>query len=743
MGCFEDSGTKKNKSPTADAGEDIEVLSMTEIQFDGSGSKDPDGKIAEYEWDFADPKGSGKDYSSDPEPKYTYNYPGEYEATLTVTDDDGASDTTSIIVTILNRKPVVDVGSDITVNVFEIVYFNITADDLDGYIRSFEWDFDGDEDTDWFAASTGTTTHFYESTGTYQAGLTVSDNSDEEITVYRNITVVEVIKIPPVADAGLDQTVAVGDVLLKGTGSDPDGSIILYEWDFDGDGTFDWSSSNTGIVKNIYTDEGLFNAKFKVTDDSGLTASDNVKITVNNSIIAHNVEAEIFVDWNTTNNYIIVLNTTINTSELTVIIDDVVTSQQEDFLISELEELSPTRFMATSNIIPIPGHALQVQVFYYQTLISARVIDVVNQSYEFISPDLDFKAFYDIDELLEEHDRSEIETLRITSIGELEIEKIGELYHTSLHGEGVYYTYDETEDTQTEITVNCTDLWLNLTLQGSEIISRSISLLGYGTMIADYGEELSMDLDITKMKVVTENNVDIENYVIGDGTFTGTTTEPSTGLDLELSGDVYFLTELIGHGTQKNYENEEYSCSIMYSLVILDGIGKLQGTGPAITIQSIVENTTWNADYEKYTNNTIYYEYNLTSIVSNIEYTDQGYGYPENSPELKKPETHIIDALTFDSPRARVLIGEDLIVLESKHGVKLKLTVLGELDHVVNNKKYECVDVKGSFIAGATGFVKIRMIRSGTFAGMAVNNEQDIRWKGEIVTSTVNLKYIV
>ena len=50
----------------------------------------------------------------------------------------------------------------------------------------------------------------------------------------------------PTANAGADQIVKFGDVVyLYGNGVDTDGHIMLYEWDFDGDGTYDWASAMT------------------------------------------------------------------------------------------------------------------------------------------------------------------------------------------------------------------------------------------------------------------------------------------------------------------------------------------------------------------------------------------------------------------------------------------------------------------------------------------------------------------
>lgn len=85
----------------------------------------------------------------------------------------------------------------------------------------------------------------------------------------------------PTAYACPDQTVYVGEtVYLNGTGSDIDGTIILYEWDFDGDGTYDGSSITSGFATHVYNTEGLYVAMLRVTDNDGLTDKDTVAIYV-------------------------------------------------------------------------------------------------------------------------------------------------------------------------------------------------------------------------------------------------------------------------------------------------------------------------------------------------------------------------------------------------------------------------------------------------------------------------------
>lgn len=85
-----------NEAPVADAGNDKTVYRFEDVYFDGSGSYDNGGAIADYSWNFGDGAiGAGIS------PVHSYSQAGEYTVTLTVTDDDGACASDSCTVNVL------------------------------------------------------------------------------------------------------------------------------------------------------------------------------------------------------------------------------------------------------------------------------------------------------------------------------------------------------------------------------------------------------------------------------------------------------------------------------------------------------------------------------------------------------------------------------------------------------------------------------------------------------------------
>jgi PKD repeat protein len=91
----------------------------------------------------------------------------------------------------------------------------------------------------------------------------------------------------PVAEAGPDISDFTGrPVVFEGFGT-PDTSqrIILYEWDFDGDGVYDWNSTKTGMCTNRFWEIGDYNASLRVTQYDAnqsriLTDTDSVTVNI-------------------------------------------------------------------------------------------------------------------------------------------------------------------------------------------------------------------------------------------------------------------------------------------------------------------------------------------------------------------------------------------------------------------------------------------------------------------------------
>lgn len=70
-----------------------------QIQFDATGSTDPDGTIDAYRWDF-DADGTVEEITESASVNHTYEETDEYRVFVTAVDEDGLNDTTSTVVTV-------------------------------------------------------------------------------------------------------------------------------------------------------------------------------------------------------------------------------------------------------------------------------------------------------------------------------------------------------------------------------------------------------------------------------------------------------------------------------------------------------------------------------------------------------------------------------------------------------------------------------------------------------------------
>jgi len=90
--------------------------------------------------------------------------------------------------------------------------------------------------------------------------------------------------LPPVADAGSDVVWKCGlPLTFDGSGSyhlDPTKRIVLYEWDFDGDGVFDYSGDNPVASHTFECVLATYTATLRVTDNEGETDSASRRVTI-------------------------------------------------------------------------------------------------------------------------------------------------------------------------------------------------------------------------------------------------------------------------------------------------------------------------------------------------------------------------------------------------------------------------------------------------------------------------------
>ncbi|MEP0813471.1 MAG: PKD domain-containing protein [bacterium] len=230
----------------------------------------------DYSWDFGG--GAVPNTTIDPSPTVTLGATGIYSASVTVTNSAG-NDTYDFNLYVVgsNTPPQIFSVSPLAGEATSNVQFS--AEVSGSSPLSYAWDFGGGADPD--ASNSPSPAVALSAAGSYDCSLTVTNPYGSD--AFDFTLDISPYNAPPVAQASV--TPIIGDspltaTLLSTGSSDPDGAVVLYEWDFDSDGTYDYSTPSPAPIEHVYPGEaaggpyeGKYRARLRVTDDGGKTAT--------------------------------------------------------------------------------------------------------------------------------------------------------------------------------------------------------------------------------------------------------------------------------------------------------------------------------------------------------------------------------------------------------------------------------------------------------------------------------------
>jgi len=173
--------------------------------FDASGSLDPNGTIASYAWDFGDGStGSGVSVS------HTFAQDGAFNVHVTVTDNDGLTDTATFTINVTNVAPVIGSVPNGSLNVGAT--YNVTGSftdpGADAWTATVHWGDGSAAEVVPLSGRSFSLTHIYTAAGTYTVSIDIADD-DASATSTHSVTVEQ-----PAPESGLADALPIIDRLI-------------------------------------------------------------------------------------------------------------------------------------------------------------------------------------------------------------------------------------------------------------------------------------------------------------------------------------------------------------------------------------------------------------------------------------------------------------------------------------------------------------------------------------------------
>lgn len=282
----------ENSPPVANAGTNQTHKVGDTVTLSGSKSSDVDKDTLHFQWSFASkPADSAATIINAlaVNASFAVDAPGSYVVQLIVNDGKVDGEPAFVTISTENSAPVPDPGEDQTQKVGQKVTLDGSGSvDPDNNELTFRWSFasrpagsaavlsDTDTVNPWF---------IIDEPGTYVVQLIVNDGLLDAAPVTVTISTVN---SAPVANAGPDQTVQLGDMVeLDGTDSyDVDGDAITYSWSFTSRPLASATNlSSPGTVRPTFVVDtpGTYVVQLFASDGKLYSSPDTVTITTENS----------------------------------------------------------------------------------------------------------------------------------------------------------------------------------------------------------------------------------------------------------------------------------------------------------------------------------------------------------------------------------------------------------------------------------------------------------------------------
>uniref|UniRef100_A0A8C7ZUU1 KIAA0319-like n=1 Tax=Oryzias sinensis TaxID=183150 RepID=A0A8C7ZUU1_9TELE len=281
-----------NKPPVAVVSPKFQEISLptSSTVIDGSQSTDDDKVVA---WHWEEVKGPLREEKVLADTKIltlTNLVPGNYTFSLTVTDSDGATNSTQATLSVNKAKdyrPISNAGPNQVIQLPRnsiTLYGNQSTDDHDSL--SYEWSL-SPESKDKVVEMQGVRTPILQLSamqeGDYTFQLTVTDSSGQQDTSHVTVIVQPENNKAPVANAGPEKelTLPVDRTTLDGSKSSDDQRIATYRWTkTSGPDGVKIENADSAIATVTGLEVGTYTFMLTVTDDRNLENSDTVTVIV-------------------------------------------------------------------------------------------------------------------------------------------------------------------------------------------------------------------------------------------------------------------------------------------------------------------------------------------------------------------------------------------------------------------------------------------------------------------------------